>query len=83
MIWFILISKLFNKNKLYKNISIMVFTYWMFYITMLFLLSYIGVIAIDKSKMMIKSKKGIDEIEEKYERLRSSRREMVVIIKLN
>ena len=57
----------------------MVFTFWVFYATILFFICYMFLMAFEKGKKMLSKEKLMDQIEEKYEDLRKARREMLVM----
>ena len=57
-----------------------VFSTWILGLTIITLFSYMSLIGYDKIKKYVKSVKLLDVIEDKYDNLRSARREMIVII---
>ena len=57
-----------------------VFNYWVLGATILSFVSYISAILLEKGKKYFQYEKVLDRIENKYDSLRSSRREMLVIL---
>jgi hypothetical protein len=57
-----------------------VFNYWVLGATILSFVSYLSAILLEKGKKYFHYEKVLDRIENKYDSLRSSRREMLVIL---
>jgi hypothetical protein len=60
----------------------MVFTTWALYSSLFCFVAYMATIAMDKGKKYIGKGKLLDQIEDKYDSLRTARREMKVLIAL-
>lgn len=56
-----------------------IFTYWVLGATIMTFVCYISLIGFEKGSKYIKSTKLLDQIEDKYDNLRTARREMLVI----
>jgi hypothetical protein len=60
----------------------MAFTLWALYSSLFCFVAYMTTIVMEKGKRYIGRGKLLDQIEDKYDRLRESRREMKVLISL-
>ena len=59
----------------------MVFFYMIFYFLMILLISYMTFIGFQSGSKYFRRQKRINEVIDKYEKLRESRREILVLIK--